>query len=86
MSTIEMPYDERNDESGQFTPTYTAEDFIDALRDLDGGATTQEIREYVGCAYRTAHAHLTDLEAEGRVTSRDVGRAKLWSLSEESDE
>lgn len=76
-----MPYDERNDETGQFDPTYSAEDFIAALRAAEGGLTTQEVRERVGCAYRTAHAHLSDLEEDGRIESRSVGRAKLWSLA-----
>jgi len=82
-----MPYDERNDDTGRFDAEYSEEDFIDALRAAGGGLTTQEVREAVGCAYRTAHARLTALENAGRVASRDVGRAKLWSAADggESD-
>jgi hypothetical protein len=77
-----MPYDKRNDDTGRFDAEYSEEDFIDALRAAGGGLTTQEVREAVGCAYRTAHARLTALENAGRVASRDVGRAKLWSAAD----
>lgn len=85
MRCIEMPYDRRNDETGRFTPTYSSEDFLDALCEIEGGATTQEVRGHVGCAYRTAHAQLSELEERGQVTSHSVGRVKLWSLSESGD-
>ena len=78
-ATGQMP--ERNEETGRYTASYPSERFLDALQELGGEATTQEARERVGCAYRTAHARLTDLEKEGRVTSRAVGRAKLWRLA-----
>jgi hypothetical protein len=81
--THRMP--ERNDETGQYTASYPLERFTDALRELDGGATTQEVREAVGCAYRTAHARLSELEADGRVSSRSVGRAKLWRVAKGAD-
>jgi hypothetical protein len=77
-----MPYDKRNDDTGRFDASYSEEDFIDALRAAGGGLTTQEVREAVGCAYRTAHARLTALETAGRVASRDVGRAKLWTAAD----
>lgn len=76
---------ERDETTGQFVAKYDEADFIDALRTLTesgSGATTQEVREVVDCPYRTAHEHLTRLEGDGRIQSRDVGRAKLWSLSD----
>jgi len=85
MST-RMPYDQRSEDTGQFTATFPPEEFIEALSELDGGATTQEVRERVGCAYRTAHARLSELEGDGRVTSRSVGRAKLWRLTESTSD
>ena len=75
-----MPYDERDEDSGQFTPTFSADEFVDALRELGGAAGTQEVADEVGCAYRTAHAKLSELEADGAITSRKVGNAKLWML------
>lgn len=80
-----MPYDDRDEETGQFNPTYIAEDFIDALEAIGHEAGTEEVREEVGCAYRTAHDRLSKLDEEGRVTSRKVGQAMLWSLPENTD-
>ena len=76
-----MPYDERNAETGQFVSTYPPEAFIDALRAIDGEATTQEVRDRVGCAYQTAYARLKELDSEDRITSRFIGSTKVWSLS-----
>jgi predicted ArsR family transcriptional regulator len=76
-----VTYDE-HDEDGQFTPTYTPEDFVEALETLDL-PTTADVADHVGCAHRTALHHLNRLEEEGRVGSRMAGRAKLWMLQEE---
>jgi predicted transcriptional regulator len=78
-----MPYDERDEDSGRFTPTFSTEDFLDALRGLGGAGGTQEVADEVGCAYRTAHAKLSELEDEGVITSRKVGNANLWMLPDE---
>jgi len=78
----EMPYDERNDETGQFVATYPREAFIDALRESGGEATTQEVRDQIGCAYQTAYARLKELDEEGRVSSRLIGSTKVWATSE----
>ena len=77
-----MPYDERNSETGQFVSTYPREAFVDALREIGGEATTQEVRDRVGCAYQTAYARLKELDGEGRVTSRSIGSTKVWSPAE----
>ena len=71
---------ERDNETGQYTASYPSERFVDALDDLGGEGTTQDVRERVGCAYRTAHARLSELEADDRISSLSVGRAKLWRL------
>lgn len=76
-----VTYD-KHDEDGQFTPTYTPEDFVEALETLDL-PTTADVADDVGCAHRTALHHLNQLEEEGRVDSRMAGRAKLWTLAEE---
>lgn len=73
-----VPYD-RHDDTGKFTPTYTPEDFLEAVEELDL-PTTAEVAEHVGCAHRTALHHLNALAADGRVASRTAGRAKLWML------
>lgn len=76
---------ERDEESGQYKETYPLDEFIDALRDLDGAAGTQEVADAVGCKYRTAHAKLTELREEGRVEAREVGAAFLWMLADGGD-
>jgi hypothetical protein len=70
------------DEKGRFTSEFTDDEFITALQD-NGGATTSEVADAVGCKYRTAYKRLKDLEDEGRVTSRSVGNSLLWTASEE---
>lgn len=76
-----VTYDE-HDESGKFTPTYTPEDFLEAIRELNL-PTTAEVADHVGCAHRTALHHLNELEESGEVASRQAGRAKLWMLDDE---
>lgn len=75
-----VTYD-KHDEAGQFTPTYTSEDFLEALEELEL-PTTSDVAEHVGCAHRTALYHLNNLEEEGHVSSREAGRAKLWMLTD----
>ena len=72
----------RDEETGEYTEAYPSNNFISVLRELGGAAGTQEVADKVGCAYRTAHAKLTQLENEGQISSRQVGNAKLWQLSE----
>lgn len=79
-----MPKD-RDEKTGEYTERYPVKDFLSAIESLDGTAGTQEIADEVGCAYRTAHAKLTELEKKEKLTSRKVGNAKLWRL-EPSDE
>jgi len=76
-----VTYD-KHDESGKFTPTYTPEDFLDAVGELEL-PTTAEIADAVGCAHRTALHHLNELEEENHVRSRSAGRAKLWMLADD---
>ena len=72
----------RDDKTGEYTEAYPLEEFISALESLGGAGGTQEVADKIGCAYRTAHAKLTELEEENEVTSRKVGNAKLWQLPE----
>ena len=76
-----MPKD-RDEETGKYTERYSSDEFLSALESLDGAAGTQEVANEIGCAYRTAHAKLTELEKEDKITSRKVGNAKLWMLPE----
>lgn len=76
-----VTYDKHGD-NGRFKPTYDAQEFLDAIkaRELP---TTGDVAEEVGCAHRTALYHLNQLEADGHITSREAGRAKLWALADE---
>lgn len=73
----------RDSDSGLYTNEYSDEAFIAALRGRQ--RTTMEVADEVGCSHKTAHQRLTELENDGPATARDVGRTKLWSLSEETD-
>lgn len=75
-----MPKD-RDEQTGKYTEQYTPENFLSALKSLGDSAGTQEIADEVDCAYRTAYAKLTELEENGKITSRKVGNAKLWELN-----
>lgn len=70
----------RDSDTGEYREQFGKWEFLEVLR---GGnqMSTQEVAEEVGCVRRTATARLSELEEEGQVTSRDVGRAKLWSIA-----
>jgi hypothetical protein len=72
----------RNEESGQYTQSYPLDQFIHALDGFDGEVGTKEVQEVVGCEYRTAIAKLHELEDAGKISSRRVGNAYLWSVEE----
>lgn len=74
--------DERDDDSGQFTAKYSAEAFLDALRELGGAGSTTDVADIVGCPTRTAHYNLSKLEDSGEIGSRTVGNARLWRLGD----
>lgn len=71
------------DDSGAFVETYPEAEFTDALEELGGSGTTQEVADAVGCAYRTAHAKLSALTDSGDVDRRRVGQAYLWMYGRE---
>lgn len=75
----------RDEKTGKYTEQYTPEEFLSAIGSMGGSADTQSVANKVGCAYRTAHAKLTELEDDGKLTSQKVGNAKLWIL-DTSDE
>ncbi len=75
-----MPYDERDEETGQFSPTFSDSDFLEAVGDGDL-PTTSDVADAVGCEYRTAYERLNRLEDESRVQSKTVGNSLVWQLS-----
>lgn len=77
-----MPYAERNEESGQFTPVFVDRSFLEAV-DSQVGATSSDLADAVGCTYRTAHKRLSNLTDDGTGASRNVGNSLLWMLADE---
>lgn len=75
--------DEQDDETGQFTEKYATSDFLDALRECDGMATTSEVAEHVGAPRRTAYGRLEELHDTGTIGKRSVGAGVLWLLTSE---
>jgi GTP-sensing pleiotropic transcriptional regulator CodY len=77
-----VPGKERDEESGKYTTSYSASDFLDAIQQLDGIGGTSEIAEKVGCTRRTAYTRLRELEEQNKVVSRKIGSSVVWSLPE----
>ena len=75
---------ERDEETGKYTESFPVERFLSVLRSHSDGATTQEVADEIGCAYRTAHAKLSEMEENGTVNSRKVGNAKLWIANQDT--
>ena len=61
------------------------ETFLEAIRDLDGTAYTDEIADHVDCHKRTADRGLQSLEDDKQVTSRETDEGTLWILPEVGD-
>ena len=72
---------DRDQESGKFTEEYPPQEFLEAIAELGPSGTT-DISDYVGCDRRTAYLKLKSLEEEGKITSREVGKALLWEQNE----
>lgn len=71
---------ERDEESGQYTDAYADEDFLDAIEQADGMAGTGEVAEIVGCSDRQALNRLKQLEAEGEIKGKNIGRSFVWRI------
>lgn len=79
-----MPYDDRDDSTGRFRPTFTDEQFLDTVSERDL-PTTREIADALGCNYRTAYDRLKKLEEQERVRSRSIGGSLAWFDMEADD-
>jgi len=80
VDTRSMPYDERDEDTGQFQPTFSDDEFLSTVSNANL-PTTSEVADSVGCEYRTAYARLRDLEEAGKVESRTVGNSLVWELN-----
>lgn len=78
-TVVQMPYEKRDEESGEFVADFEPREFVKAVARVDGLATTSAVADEVGCSNRLALDRLTELEEDGRVSSQMAGRAKVWS-------
>ena len=69
---------ERDESSGKYTTEYSDEEFVDAIEECGGTASTTEVAELIGCDRRTAYLRLKELEEETQISSRKVGNSLLW--------
>ena len=76
----------RDDESGKYTQTYPREDFIEAIEDSGGMASTTDVSDHIGCSYDLAYKRLKEFEDDGEIESRKVANARLWMIGESSEE
>jgi GTP-sensing pleiotropic transcriptional regulator CodY len=70
------------DDSGKYTTSYSDEAFLTAVGDLGPAVGTQAVADEVGCDRDTAYRRLSTLEENGALTSRKVGMARLWTVSQ----
>lgn len=68
---------ERDEDTGKFTTQYQREDFLDALEEEDFLATS-DVADIVGCTQNLAYRRLKELENEGKVKSKEIGRFLAW--------
>lgn len=72
---------ERDEETGRIVEKYPLDDVYEALAAI-GSAGSREVADEVGCSYETAYHKLRTLEDKGRVESRKVANARLWTAVE----
>lgn len=74
---------DRDQDTGRYTAEYSTAEFLEAIDSLGGAGGTQEIANEVGCIYDTAYKKLRQLEDSGKIESRKVANARLWSVAGE---
>ena len=74
---------ERDGASGRFRTTYADRDFIEAIRSVDGAATTTKIIDHLGCSQRLALDRLHGLADDGTVSVEKIGNTYVWSVADE---
>ncbi|WP_306058557.1 ArsR family transcriptional regulator [Natronococcus wangiae] len=68
---------ERDEETGRYQPSFTDEEFLEAV-DAASPPTTSNVAEEVDCKYRTAYKWLTDLEDNGKLEREKIGNTLVW--------
>jgi len=75
---------ERDESSGKYTTEYSDDEFVEAIKESGGTASTTEVSDLIDCDRRTAYLRLKELEEESRISSRKVGNSLLWIVSEDN--
>jgi len=70
------------DSSGRFKPEVSDKEILDAVR-KHTPAGTSEVAESVGLARQNADYRLRQLQDEGCVKSKKVGRTLVWTVAED---
>jgi predicted ArsR family transcriptional regulator len=68
---------ERDEETGRYTTQYQRQDFLKALEEEDF-LSTSDVAEKVGCTQNLAYRRLKELEEDGEVKSKEIGRYLAW--------
>jgi len=76
----------RDETNGRYTSAYSDGSFIDAIREIDGVATTPKIMDHLGCSQRTALNALHGLEDGGSVSSEKIGNTYVWAIEDDSND
>lgn len=79
----EMANEKRDSDTGKFVEKYSSSDFVDAIRECGGMASTSEVANDVSCPHSTAYYRLDQLRDAGRIDSRQIGNAVLWVVTDE---
>lgn len=76
--------DDDDDDGKSIGPArrYDFDDFLEALEEMDGMATTPEISDIVGCSNDTTRRRMEELEQDEdtAVSYRKAGKTVLWML------
>ena len=72
---------DRDEETGRYTTQYHEEDFLEALEDEDF-LSTDDVAEKVGCTQNLAYRRLKELEEDGEVESKEIGRFLAWQKAD----
>jgi predicted transcriptional regulator len=68
-------------EKGTYAPTVPDEDILDAVAENEP-AGTAEVGDVVGLARQNADYRLRNLEEQGAVQKKKIGRTLAWSTAE----
>lgn len=69
----------RDEETGQYEPEFTDDEFLAAIETHDT-ATTTKIAETVGCSYDLAYRRLHQLVEENELRKEKIGNTFVWKL------